>query len=72
MHVAPLACGEANCPPLHSRDAPECVMSKVCGLEPSRISHHFRRFMRDMTTPDTTIMSADLRLKIGLEFERIR
>ena len=66
MHVAPLACGEANCPPLHSRDAPECVMSKVCGLEPSRITSDFMRH------DDTTIMSADLRLKIGLEFERTR
>ena len=52
MHVAPLACGEANCPPLHSRDAPECVMSKVCGLEPSRITSDFMRH------DDTTIMSA--------------
>ena len=37
-HVSPGACGKADCPPLHSRDAPECVLSRVCGLEPL---HHF-------------------------------
>ena len=36
--VAPCWALFISCPPLHSRDAPECVLSRVCGLEPL---HHF-------------------------------